>query len=253
LVFWQKESSGGAWGVVSDVMKTMVVSTVRADKVLVLSPHPDDDALGCGGLIKSLSESGAKIKVIYFSDGSRGTKSGKPSLSLIKEREEEARESSLLLGIGEEKFLRLPDGKIVPTIDLATQIRREIEFDQPDLVLAPSPEELHPDHHAVSETLAMSLRNYDGHFNIWLYEVWGAGRFNRLFVIDEFVNDKREALKCHKSQMRVKKYDEAILALNNFRALSTGSGKYAESYYATGPRNFRKLFEYYGRHHERKI
>ncbi len=252
-MFWQKESTKNPRSVILDTLRVIIVSLVKADKVLVLAPHPDDDALGCGGLIKSLADDGAKIKVIYFSDGSKGNKSGKSSASLIVERESEAREAGKVLGVGEEKFFRLPDGKIEPTIDLAAQIRREIEFDKPDLILAPSMEELHPDHYAVAEVLATSLKNYYGQLNIWLYEVWGAGRFNRLFVIDDYLPDKRQALKCHKSQMKVKKYDDAILALNNYRGLSTGAGDYAEAYYATGPRNFQKLFEFYRRHHESKF
>ncbi|MCX6812865.1 MAG: PIG-L family deacetylase, partial [Candidatus Berkelbacteria bacterium] len=181
-MFWQKESTKNPRSVILDTLRVIIIGAVKADKVLVLAPHPDDDAL--------------EIKVIYFSDGSKGNKSGKSSASLIVEREAEAREAGKVLGIGEEKFLRLPDGKIEPTIDLAAQIRREIEFDKPDLILAPSMEELHPDHFAVAEALAIGLKNYDGQLNIWLYEVWGASRFNRLFVIDEYINDKRQALKC---------------------------------------------------------
>jgi len=250
MAFYQKETERDVWGIMLAVLKIHIISHVRADKVLVLSPHPNDDALGCGGLLKELSESGAKIKVIYFSDGSRGTRSGKANKSLIAEREEEAREAGKILGVGEEKFLRLPDTKVIANLSLAAQIRREIEFDQPDLLLSPSLEDPHPDHHAVAGALYLALKNYDGHFNIWLYEVWGTGRLNRLMLIDDFVDDKREALKCHKSQMKVKRYDEAILALNQYRALSAGVGQYAEAFYSTGPRNYRKLFIFYTRHHE---
>jgi len=252
-MFFQKESRQTISGMVVSLLKVHPISVVKADKVLVLAPHPDDDVLGCGGLIKSLSDGGAKIKVIYFSDGSLGTKTGERNEELISKRESEAVEAGKILGISEEKFLRLPDSKIVADLKLASLIRREIEFDKPDLVLAPSFEELHPDHFAVSEVLALSLKNLDSHFNIWLYEVWGVGRFNRLFSIEDYIDDKQEALDCHKSQMKVKRYDQAILALNQYRALSAGFGQYAEAYYATGPRNYRRLFDYYSRHHESRF
>lgn len=252
-MFWQKESRQKPVGVTAEVSRVHSISHVSADRVLVLSPHPDDDALGCGGLLASLSESGSKIKVIYFSDGSRGTRDGKFRQELISKREDEAGEAGKILGIEEKKFLRLPDTRITADTGLATVIRREIEFDKPDLLLAPGMEELHPDHHAVAEALALAIRNFDQPLNIWFYEVWGTSRINRLFVIDDFINQKRQALKCYVSQMKVKDYDEAILALNKYRALFFGVGKYAEAYYSTGPRTFRKLFEFYQRHHESKI
>lgn len=252
-MFWQKETEKKVPGIVGEVLRVRVLSLVRADRVLVLAPHPDDDILGCGGLLSMLAGSGAKIKVIYFSDGSRGTANNKVDKNLVFEREEEAREAGKIIGIGEEKFLRLPDRRIKVNVALSAQIRREIEFDRYDLILAPSIEDPHPDHHAVGEALALALRNYDDHINIWLYEVWGSSRYNRIVLIDDFVEDKIEALKCHKSQMKVKKYDEAMISLNHFRALFAGVGKYAEAYYSTGPRNFRRLVEVLSRHHESKI
>ncbi len=253
MSFWQKETERKVWGLIPEVLKVRIISVVRADKVLVLSPHPDDDVMGCGGLLKMLSDSGAKIKTIYFSDGSRGNRGLKFSQSLIIEREEEARSAGKVLGVGEEKFLRLPHTKLVANLELAAQIRREIEFDRPDLLLSPSLEDLHPDHHAVSEALAISIKNYENSLNIWLYEIWGTGRFNRLVVIDDQIEAKIEALKCHKTQIKIKSYDQAVVALNNYRALSVDIGKYAEAYYAIGPRNYKKLFEFYSRHHESKI
>jgi len=249
----QKESSKAGWGVILETLKVQVLSAVSADKVLLLSPHPDDDAIGCGGLIKSLTVGGAKVKIIYFTDGARGNSSGRASQSLIAQREEEARAAGKILGAGEEVFWRMPDGKVEPTLELASRIRREIEFDKPDLILAPSFEELHPDHFAVAEILAMSLKNYQNFINIWFYEVWGTARYNRIFVIDDFVDDKKQAIRCHKSQLKIKKYDEAILALNHYRGLSTKSGEFAEAYYACGPRTMRRLFDFYRRHHESKF
>ncbi|MCX6810328.1 MAG: PIG-L family deacetylase [Candidatus Berkelbacteria bacterium] len=252
-MFWQKEKNQDIWAAYSDVMKIHLISRVTADRVLVLAPHPDDDVLGCGGLLKSLSESGSNIKIIYFTDGSRGNREAKFSENLIAERENEAIEAGKVLKVFEQKFLRLPHNALKSSIDLAAIIRKEIEFDKPDLILAPSLEEPHPDHLAVLEALNISLKNYSDGLNIWLYEVFGTGRLNRLFIIDDFIETKIEALKCHKSQYKIKEYDEAILSLNKFRALSANVGKYAEGYYATGPRTYTKLFDFYQRHHESKI
>ena len=39
------------------------------DRVLVFAPHPDDEALGCGGLIQQAVELGAEVRVIFQTDG----------------------------------------------------------------------------------------------------------------------------------------------------------------------------------------
>ena len=42
------------------------VSTIRADRVLVLAPHADDDILGCGGLLAQLADDGAELRVLFL-------------------------------------------------------------------------------------------------------------------------------------------------------------------------------------------
>lgn len=252
MSFWEHKTEKATLGVVAKMLKTKVISAVSAERVLVLAPHPDDDVIGCGGLLKMLANDGAKIKVIYFSDGSFGTKDKSHDKSLISVREEETREASKIIGVGEGKFLRLPDLHLRSSSDLAAQIRREIEFDKPDLILAPSFEDLHPDHLAVAEIFYLALKNFDDQINIWLYEVWGLSRFNRLLVINDTIDDKILALKAHKTQIANRAYDEAILGLNKYRAVFAGVDGFAEAYYSTGPRNYRRLFEVFSRHHESK-
>ena len=37
----------------------------RSDRVLIISPHPDDDIIGCAGVIQRALKAGAKVKVVY--------------------------------------------------------------------------------------------------------------------------------------------------------------------------------------------
>jgi LmbE family N-acetylglucosaminyl deacetylase len=39
------------------------------DRVLILAPHPDDEVIGCGGVIQNVIAAGAKIKVVLFTNG----------------------------------------------------------------------------------------------------------------------------------------------------------------------------------------
>ena len=40
-----------------------------AGVALVVAPHPDDEALACGGLIQSLTENGWSVSIVYLTDG----------------------------------------------------------------------------------------------------------------------------------------------------------------------------------------
>ena len=38
-------------------------------KVLIISPHPDDEVIGCGGLISKIKENGGKVYVLFLTNG----------------------------------------------------------------------------------------------------------------------------------------------------------------------------------------
>jgi hypothetical protein len=41
----------------------------NSGSVMVLAPHPDDESLGCGGLIAELAENGRPPVIVVMSDG----------------------------------------------------------------------------------------------------------------------------------------------------------------------------------------
>jgi LmbE family N-acetylglucosaminyl deacetylase len=90
-----------------------LATVAGAGRVLILSPHPDDESLGCGGLIATLCRAGRPPLVVMLTDGT-GSHPGSPSVNanaLRDLREQEAREATRRLGLPPTclAFLRLRD------------------------------------------------------------------------------------------------------------------------------------------------
>jgi LmbE family N-acetylglucosaminyl deacetylase len=81
------------------------LQTVAADKILIVAPHPDDEALGCAGIIKRAIDNGDDVKVVIIFDGER---KGDASV-----RRKESINAMSLLGLSSSDitFLDFPDGK----------------------------------------------------------------------------------------------------------------------------------------------
>jgi LmbE family N-acetylglucosaminyl deacetylase len=41
----------------------------KNDRILILAPHPDDEAIGCAGIIQGALHRGAKVRVVYLTNG----------------------------------------------------------------------------------------------------------------------------------------------------------------------------------------
>ncbi len=138
-----------------------------ARRVLVLAPHYDDEVLGCGGLILQLAAAGAKVVCAFMSDGSGGVEGppeGSTREQYSKRRKEEADEAVAALGIDSVEHLGhrhgLQDGALASSLDqLTSHVESLLQEHQPDLLLAPSPLEVTPDHQATFRALHEALIN----------------------------------------------------------------------------------------------
>ena len=41
----------------------------KGQRVLILAPHPDDEAIACAGVIQQALKAGAKVKIVYLTNG----------------------------------------------------------------------------------------------------------------------------------------------------------------------------------------
>jgi LmbE family N-acetylglucosaminyl deacetylase len=193
------------------------VTHIGRGVALVVAAHPDDEVLGCGGAILRHVEAGDPIHVVIVTDGGhRETAESAPD-AYIAQRQQESRNAAALLGYGAPTFWGLPDRGIAYGERLISRLVTTILSIEADLVYAPSPFELHPDHRTLGMVAAEAVRRCGRACRLVLYEVSAPLRPNLLLDISDLIERKRAAIACFASQLERQRYDDHILSLNRFR------------------------------------
>ncbi|MGH9442642.1 MAG: PIG-L family deacetylase [Thermoanaerobaculia bacterium] len=219
---------------------------IRAERVLVLAAHPDDEVFGAGGLLARLAEKAEAIRALVLTGGEaqedRGGGSADPEI-----RRREARESGAELGISDYVFEVFPDRSLSGRKpDLMKLIRDQVSTFSPDLVVLPSPCEIHPDHRAVAEAvyeLVARVRPEDegaGSYRLLrlaFYEVTQPILPNVLVPLGERAGKKSRAVSKFVSQAAVRDYEGAIAGLNAFRSLTLSGAGPVEAFYVIEARD----------------
>ena len=214
-------------------------------KVLILSPHADDEILGCGGFISKFAKQNYSINVLILTNANKGA----PDLYSAKKILEIRNESKLankLIGTKKLFFENLPALNLsnYPMYKISNIIHNYIISINPEIVLIPSSNDINDDHKIIFKCAKVALRpNKINHLKkILSYEVLSETEWNeneesfnpnyyiRLSKTD--INNKVKAFLKYKSQ--VKKFPhprskEGIINLSKVRG-SQAYMEYAEAF-----------------------
>jgi len=170
----------------ADALRTMaalpfgVLSNVTGNApMLILAPHPDDESLGCGGLIAAASAAGHPPFVLVLTDGTGSHPNSRsyPPGRLRAVREQEARDAVAILGLpaGRIGFMGLRDTAAPmegePFRTAVTAIRTILKAIDARTILAPWQHDPHCDHLA-AHRMAAAVADECGARHI-AYPVWG--------------------------------------------------------------------------------
>jgi LmbE family N-acetylglucosaminyl deacetylase len=188
-------------------------------RVLVVSPHQDDESLGCGGLIARLRADGRDVAVVFISDGSGSHRNSvsHPPERLKALREQEAIAALGILGVEPQAiaFLGLRDGFVPFPGDpaFADAIERFCRYWQghaADTVLLPWRHDPAPDHQASWHIAHAALSRVAAGVRILEYPIWAwakppeASMTRDVAVwrldIRDLRRRKRRAISAHRSQ-----------------------------------------------------
>lgn len=202
-------------------------------RVLVISPHPDDEAIGCGGALRHHVVRGDEVRAVFLTSGERGGH-GRPPDETARLREAEARTAAGILGLAAIEFWRLPDGAMRADRRATERLADLIAAWRPGLIYVTHEDEMHPDHRAAARLVRRALYAVRGRApapDVRLYEVWTPLQtMDEIIDISDHVADKLAAIRAHASQCAVVKFDDAALGLNRYRGElhSWPGGDYAE-------------------------
>jgi LmbE family N-acetylglucosaminyl deacetylase len=114
-------------------------------RIIAIGAHPDDCDQRAGGTAARWAAAGHQVKFLSVTNGDAGHQS-EGGGALARRRRLEAQEAGRRLGIAEYETLDNHDGQLVPSLDVREQIIRRIRQWNADVVLAPRPNDYHPDH-----------------------------------------------------------------------------------------------------------
>jgi LmbE family N-acetylglucosaminyl deacetylase len=114
-------------------------------RIIAFGAHPDDCDERAGGTAAKWAALGHQVKFVAVTNGDAGhqTEGGG---ALARRRRLEAQEAGRRLGIAEYETLDNHDGELLPSLEVRQQIIRRIRQWNADIVLAPRPNDYHPDH-----------------------------------------------------------------------------------------------------------
>jgi LmbE family N-acetylglucosaminyl deacetylase len=202
----------------------------RYARPLVLAPHPDDEAFGCGGLLALWAAQGVRPLVVLLTSGQAQPGAAQATDARLRESEAGAQ----LLGCDLQAW-GLSDREVRCDDALIERVGQAIAQHGADVVLAPALTEPHPDHQATTLALccAMARRGARQKLpDVLLYES-GAALIhpNRLVDITGVLALKQRALAAFESQEAAQPYASRIAARDHFRGMTLGpAAKAAEAY-----------------------
>jgi len=202
-------------------------------RVLVLSPHPDDESIGCGGTLRKHISQGDAVRLIFLTSGEQGGHGCSPAETVLI-REREAAKAARILHLSHVEFWREPDGAVRASRRLAAKLRNAVREWKPKLIYVPHDGEMHPDHRASARLVRRALLDLAASVRpiVRMFEVWTPmQQIDEVVDISEYMEVKLAAVRVYKSQCAVMRFDEAVLGLDRYRGeMHSGwpAARYAE-------------------------
>jgi LmbE family N-acetylglucosaminyl deacetylase len=192
------------------------VTDLSSFDALVIAPHPDDEAIGCGGVIARHVNGGSRVKVLFLTDGGMGDFEGRYGDEYRTIRQQSAREALDILGVADYEFWNYGDRSLYQKMaEMQVRLDKTINAFSPSIIYGPSGFELHPDHLAAFEILwEKKERN---RLPLALYESLVPLIPTCLVDITDVVELKRRAIACYHTELYYNDYVGKIIGLNRAR------------------------------------
>jgi LmbE family N-acetylglucosaminyl deacetylase len=209
--------------------------------VLVVAAHPDDEILGCGGIMTRLAREGHQVRIAILAEGmsSRYAHREDADPRQLQHLHTRAQQAADKVGAKEVVLCKLPDNRLdtVPLLEVVKLVEELLAKFRPEVIYTHHPGDLNVDHGVVHRAVLTATRPVAEQCvkEIYAFEVpssteWAFQRLEpsfrpNVFVdITETLETKIEALACYDTETRKFPHPRSAEAL---RAIATRWGSVA--------------------------
>lgn len=198
------------------------------DKILVVAPHPDDEALGCGGFMVKYAK---QIDSFCFLSSGIEPDAKKKSNIRIKEWNK----AQKFIGCNNLGICELYGSKpLLPKIkDNIDYYLKTLDTSKYDYIFMPHFDDNHPEHRYISKELMREIfikNGYKKNAKVCFYEVW-----KTLIKPNDFVEinakQKIKLLSVYATQWSICDLPKKILGLNYYRGVDCDFVDCAEAFF----------------------
>ena len=197
------------------------------DKLLIVVPHPDDESIGCGGL---LALYGKQCDVLLLTDGRLGKSPERKNCSdeeIIEIRLSEIKNALNICGVNNFITLNIPDSQ---TKKYKKRIYKT-DLSGYDYIFVPNSHEAHPDHYTACKCIKHMRLLGKTKAKIYEYEVWTPLRMVDWLLDISSVEDKKvQMIQQHVSQLECMNYLNSGMGLSHYRGIGCRTSA-AEAFY----------------------
>ena len=217
-------------------------------RILAISPHSDDEAIGAGGLLWAHRDA-AEIHIVLLTDGAiygyvpeAGQTPEQAKAELVALRKRELMQTAEALKAKSLTCLDFPDRGMVVNEATVAKLRAVLDTVHPDVVILPWFLDNHPDHQAANRLFAAA--NNRPSALVLGYEIWAMLEPNAFFDITHHVDAKLKLVNHYVSQLRDADYPrfaQGLAWVRGYQLMKKTGNKAAEAYVALPAEDYCEL------------
>lgn len=199
------------------------------NRIVIVTPHPDDETLGCGGTILRHKQAGDKLCWLIV------TRMGNQfDNSIRKKRNEEIVKVKDMYGFNEVSHLDFDAGMLdaIPIGNIINEISKVFQSFEPNIIYLPYRSDIHSDHRLVFDATVACTKWFRYPFvqRVLVYETLSETDFTinpdanyfrpNVFVdISSFLEKKIEIMKVYESELADHPFPRSIKAIKSLAYL----------------------------------
>ncbi len=179
--------------------------------ILVIAPHPDDEAIGCAGAVRKHILAGKRADIVFCTMDT-------------EVRRTESRFATALTGFADSEYFDYTVESLARQKDLPARLGALCELKKPDIIFLPFYLDNHVDHRAVNAALATMAERTSFDCMVYAYPVWFPLYPNVVIDIGARWKEKKKIIECYASQLATRDYVCMSHSLGQYWAQVKGHG-----------------------------